>query len=101
MQTHDFKHICIALGLILTGCYPLYILLSTLNSPDYQDTVGAWLAMVAMLAAGTWIAGENVKAKGHQKDSTRIFGIVTFFIGIILFFIPVVASLLLASGRGT
>lgn len=92
--------ISIACGMILTGMYPLVVFLSTMNNPDLQQTLVAWIASAFTLVWGTLLAGAKVKAKGHQKESIRIFGLVSFFTGILLFSIPLVAAILLASGRG-
>lgn len=93
--------ISIAAVVIALGYYSLYILLSTLNTPKFEDTMGGWIDLSWIVITGTWLAGANVKEKGYQQDSIRIFGIITFFAGILLFFTPLVATVLFASGRGT
>lgn len=83
-------------GLILNlvGLYPLFILLSSLGSPHHMTTVGTWLLVSPLLFIGTMLSGSGIKEKGYQNTSIRIFAIVSFFVGILFFFIPVVASLL-------
>lgn len=83
-------------GLVLTlaGLYPLFIFLFSLDNPRHMNTVGAWLLISPLLFTGTMLCGSGIKEKGHQNDAIRLFAIVSFFIGILFFFIPAVASLL-------
>lgn len=89
-------------GLILNlvGLYPLIVFLSSLDNPRHMTTVGAWLLISPLLFAGTLLCGSGIKEKGYQNESIRIFAIVSFFVGILLFFTPVVASVLYGLGIG-
>lgn len=78
----------------LVGLYPLFLLISSFANPRHMVTVGAWLLVSPLLFIGTLLSGSGIKEKGYQNNSIRIFGIVSFFVGIVLFFIPVIASLL-------
>jgi hypothetical protein len=88
------------LVLNLTGLYPLFILLFSLDNPRHMDTVGAWILVSAFLFIGTMLSGSAIKEKGHQNESIRLFAIVSFFVGILFFFIPVIASVLYGLGIG-
>lgn len=88
------------LVLNLSGLYPLFVLLFSLDNPRHMDTVGAWILVSALLFTGTMLSGSAIKEKGHQDESIRLFAIVSFFVGILFFFIPVVASLLYGLGIG-
>lgn len=90
-------------GLILNlvGLYPLLVLLSSLSQPHFMTTVGAWLVVSPFFFIGAIMSASGVKEKGYQNLSIRIFAVVSFFIGILFFFIPVVASLLYGLRIGT
>jgi hypothetical protein len=89
-------------GLILNlaGLYPLIVFLASLSNPRHMTTVGAWLLISPLLFIGTLLCGSGIKEKGYQNESIRIFATVSFFVGILLFFTPVVASILYGFGIG-
>lgn len=88
------------LVLNLAGLYPLFVFLFSLDNPRHMDTVGAWLLISPLLFIGTMLCGSGIKEKGYQNESIRLFASISFFIGILFFFIPVVASLLYGLGIG-
>lgn len=90
-------------GLILSlsGIYPLYAFLSTLNDPALLPTLTIWTIFSFPIGLGVLIGGFGMKEKGYQKTPIRVFGISSVVFGSICLLIPVFASLLLASGAGT
>jgi hypothetical protein len=94
------KAIWIGLILNLAGLYPLFILLDTLDNPRHMTTVGSWILVSPALFAGIITLAFGLKEKGYQEKTVRILGISVFFVSIALFLIPLVASLMYASGIG-
>ena len=87
--------------LLLTGIYPLVTLLRTLDNPRFMNTLGDWLLVSVPMIVGLIILGFGVKEKGYQKNSIRIFGLISFFVGILLFSVtPTIASILYGTGSG-
>lgn len=82
----------------LAGFYPMIVFLTTLDEPSYLKTVISWLIVSLPLLIGVICGAFGIKEKGYQKQSLRVFGIVSLCFGLACLMLPMLTSAIYLSG---